>query len=114
MKLHILWTIFFFFGFGPLHVLTHHDKTLFRRSIAYWMLLGSFSSGRLKGIESYEITHMMDNFFLVSGPATSLHIMTTLISHSIDLHAHFPSIGSDDPPSSPPPRHGKCENSGKF
>jgi len=63
--------LFFFFGFEPLHVLTHHDKTLFRRSIAYWMLLGSFSSGRLKKIESYEITHMMDNFFLVSGPATS-------------------------------------------
>ena len=66
------------------------------------MLLGSFSSGRLKKIESYEITHMMDNFFLVSGPATSLHIMATLISHSIDLHAHFPSIGSDDPPPPPP------------
>jgi len=78
--------LFFFFGFEPLHVLTHHDKTLFRRSIAYWMLLGSFSSGRLKKIENYEITHMMHNFVLVSGPATSWHIMTTLFSRSIDFY----------------------------
>ena len=60
-----------FLGFGPLHVLTYQDKTLFRPSIAYWMLLGSFSTARLKKIESYEIKHMMEFFFLVSGPATS-------------------------------------------
>ena len=60
----------FFFGFWPLHVLTHHDKNLFRRSIAFWVLLGSFSTERVKKIESVEITHMMDKicFFWFRAP----------------------------------------------
>ena len=81
-----------FLGFGPLHVLTYQDKTLFRPSIAYWMLLGSFSTARLKKIESYEIKHMMEFFFWFRAqplPDTSWQLYSGVLLTTTCLKDHL-------------------------
>ena len=92
-KLHIRCIkIPFLGGFGPLHVLTYQDKTLFRPSIAYWMLLGSFSTARLKKIESYEIKHMMEFFFWFRAqplPDTSWQLYSGVLLTTTCLKDHL-------------------------